>query len=260
MGVQQISAWQVISALICLGLFAVSGDLCQAAERVGTVILAKGGISARGEDGQIRILGKGAPVFEKDKITTAAKSYVVITFVDGARITLRPESDINLQAYKYAGTKDDNSTLELVKGGFRALSGFIGTNNPDAYRVRSPLGNLGIRGTRYLTRLCQVIGPDHQTDCQTGDDLRDVESDEEKKELIYENVRPGQYTSVQEGVVWTSNGVDTIEISPGEAGFMDEQELLILPQDPPFVPGDQTPDPVDVDDETWELRKLECAV
>ncbi|MDH3692065.1 MAG: FecR domain-containing protein, partial [Gammaproteobacteria bacterium] len=123
-------------------------------EPAGHVVLSRGAVSAVKANGTVRLLGKGSEVFNGDRITTAKKSFAVIEFIDAAKVTVRPNSELLIERYRYTNTSTDGSTLNLVKGGLRAITGRIGANNPKAYTVRTPLSVLGIRGTEYDARLC----------------------------------------------------------------------------------------------------------
>ncbi len=52
------------------------------------------------------------------------------------------------------GGDNDGSALKLVKGGLRALTGAIAKQNPDAYRVDTPVATLGVRGIEFDVRWC----------------------------------------------------------------------------------------------------------
>ena len=122
----------------------------QAQELAGNVGLATGTVSAVSMDGQTRTLSKGSDVFTGDRITTASKSICVLNMIDDAKMIMRENSEIVLEEYQYKGQDDDGSVVELVKGGFRGLTGLIGKNNPESYKVKSDVAVLGIRGTDYV--------------------------------------------------------------------------------------------------------------
>jgi hypothetical protein len=46
--------------------------------------------------------------------------------------------------------------FRLLKGGFRAVSGAIGSADPAEYRVNTPVATIGIRGTDYWVVLCDA--------------------------------------------------------------------------------------------------------
>jgi hypothetical protein len=133
----------------------------QAEEAVGKVGYMSGALVAQRSDGTMKILAPKSAVHEGDLLITAKDSYAQVQMNDGARMTLRPDSNLKIESYHFneAAPQADNLALRLLKGGFRTLTGLIGKRgNPDAYRVRAVSTTIGIRGTDYSTRLCASKG------------------------------------------------------------------------------------------------------
>lgn len=102
-----------------------------------------------------RTLGKGMPLKEGDRLTTSDGASAVIKLQDGTRMTVRPNSEVVLQQYQFKENAADNSMLmQLVRGGFRAVTGVIAKNSPNAARVQTSTATIGIRGTDFDARLC----------------------------------------------------------------------------------------------------------
>jgi len=131
------------------------------AEQAGQIIAVKGEVSAQAADGTSRSLMNSDQVFVGDNIATGSGAYAVIEFIDGARATMRPDSSLAVNKYAF-GTEDDGAVLELVKGGFRAITGGIAQNRPESYTVKTNVATLGVRGTEFAIRLCD-------TDCTAGE-------------------------------------------------------------------------------------------
>ncbi len=125
-----------------------------AADVAGEAIMVKGSVSAQQDGAEARLIEKGAEILVGDTVTTAAKSFTVIGFTDGGKVTVRPGSVLVIDEYAYGGD-NDGSALKLVKGGLRALTGAIAKTNPDAYRVNTPVATMGVRGTEFDIRLCE---------------------------------------------------------------------------------------------------------
>ncbi len=121
----------------------------------GRVIAVKGEVTAETSDGSSRMLAKSHQVFVGDNITTGIGAYAVIEFVDGARATMRPNTNLAVSKYAF-GTDDDGAVLELVKGGFRAITGEIAHNRPESYKVQTNVATLGVRGTEFAIMLCET--------------------------------------------------------------------------------------------------------
>ncbi|HET6827280.1 MAG TPA: FecR domain-containing protein [Ramlibacter sp.] len=102
-----------------------------------------------------RTLGKGLQLREGDRLTTADGASAIIRMQDGTRMTVRPNSELVLSQYQFRENAQDNSMLmQLVRGGFRAVTGLISKNSPSAARVQTNTATIGIRGTDFDARLC----------------------------------------------------------------------------------------------------------
>ncbi len=139
--------------MLALGLFfAVSAALGQSA---GEVEFSRGVGFAQTPGQMPRTLGKGLALKEGDRLTTSESSTAIVRLQDGTRMTVRPNSDMVLQQYRFKENANDNSmVLELLRGGFRALTGLISKNAPNAARIKTSTATIGIRGTDFDARLC----------------------------------------------------------------------------------------------------------
>ncbi|MEO7546864.1 MAG: FecR domain-containing protein, partial [Ramlibacter sp.] len=103
------------------------------AQSAGEVEFARG-VGFAQSQGQIpRTLGKGLALREGDRLTTADGGSAIIRLGDGTRMTVRPNSELVLQQFQYKENAADNSMLmQLVRGGFRAVTGLIAKASPNA--------------------------------------------------------------------------------------------------------------------------------
>ncbi len=147
----KIKQYIVIALVAFLVGFAPVG--MSASNSAGKVLYTKGVVSGQSEGTQIRFLAKGEAFFVGDQISTGKKSFAVVEFADGTKMTIRPESVFVIDEYLYNGS-EEKAFFSLVKGGLRALTGLMGKRNTDAYRIRTPIATLGIRGTEFDMRLC----------------------------------------------------------------------------------------------------------
>jgi hypothetical protein len=144
------------SSRIALWLWLISGvflgtALAHAQENsVGLVIATQGAVSALNQTGAERALQRKSPLFVGDTIKTGANAQAQLRFLDGEVISLRANSLLKVDDYKYQqDPKTDKTVLNLIQGGVRAVTGAIGKNNPDNYRMNTPVATIGIRGTIY---------------------------------------------------------------------------------------------------------------
>ena len=151
----------LLVAAILLMLAAAS----QAAEVAGNVGYMSGRLMVQRADGTVKIMGPKSEVLAVDTLVTAKDSYVQVKMKDGAKMTLRPNSTLKIEEFRFnkQEPKSDNAIFRLLKGGFRTVTGLIGKRgDPDAYKVRASAATIGIRGTDFSTRLCAT--PDCQDD------------------------------------------------------------------------------------------------
>ncbi len=133
----------------------------QSAQIIGEVSLVKGVVTAQSAIQAIRTLAKGSEVYLKDQIETAKDSFVVIKMADGGKLTLRPETQLLVQAYNQTAGQEEEK-LKLIKGGLRALSGLIGRTRPASVKLETRTTTIGIRGTDYVVRDCVNCEVDEQ--------------------------------------------------------------------------------------------------
>lgn len=125
------------------------------AQTAGEVEFARGVGFAQTPGEGPRTLGKGLPLREGDRLTTSEGASAIIKLQDGTRMTVRPNSELVLQQYQFRENAQDNSMLmQLVRGGFRAITGVISKNSPNAARVQTSTATIGIRGTDFDARVC----------------------------------------------------------------------------------------------------------
>lgn len=138
-----------------LGLCLLAAAIGANAQMAGEVEFARGVGFAQMPGQTPRTLGKGLALREGDRLTTSQGASAIIKLQDGTRMTVRPNSELVLQQYQFRENAPDNSMLmQLVRGGFRAITGLISRNSPNAAKVRTNTATIGIRGTDFDARVC----------------------------------------------------------------------------------------------------------
>ena len=129
---------------------------------IGQIIWVKGGsVTAKQPDQAPRVLKRRSVIYEGDVITTSKGATGQAAFTDGGLISFNPESEFKIDEYKFkkgAPAKDAKSVMSLMKGGFRTVTGSIPKENPDAYKINTPVATIGVRGTGYATVLSPTKG------------------------------------------------------------------------------------------------------
>ncbi|HSI55207.1 MAG TPA: FecR domain-containing protein [Ramlibacter sp.] len=138
-----------------VGVFLGMAAAGAAAQSVGEVEFSRGVGFAQTPGQGPRTLGKGLPLREGDRLTTSEGASAIIKLEDGTRMTVRPNSELVVQQYQFRENASDNTMLmQLVRGGFRAVTGLISKNAPNAARVQTSTATIGIRGTDFDARVC----------------------------------------------------------------------------------------------------------
>ncbi|WP_413205084.1 hypothetical protein [Rhodospirillum sp. A1_3_36] len=137
----------------------LGGDAVAAA--IGTVTKAAGTVTVIRTDGTEVTVQSGDPIFQGDVVATSADGGVGITFLDGSAFSLGGSGRMVLDEMVYdPGTGDGSSSVSLVSGVFSFVSGEIAKSGPDAMAVTTPVGTIGIRGTKGVITLKVPAGTD----------------------------------------------------------------------------------------------------
>ena len=140
-----------------LGLLLLSTVAWAAPEAIGTLAEAQGQVEINGVP-----TSAGAELRLGMRVVTGADGRAVLKFLDGQTVNLNPSSVFWIKNYRYAKDKpqDNRSSLELLKGGMRFISGAMSKESPEAIRIDTPVATLGIRGTEFtvaLGSLCLMV-------------------------------------------------------------------------------------------------------
>jgi hypothetical protein len=145
-----------LGAPIAMALLFQAPAFAQApAQPVGEVEFARGAGFAQTASQAPRILGRGVALNEGDRLTTADGASAIVKLTDGTRMTVRPNSEIVIEQFKFKENAPDNSmVMQLLRGGLRAITGLISKSSPNSARLRTSTATIGIRGTDFDARLC----------------------------------------------------------------------------------------------------------
>lgn len=199
-------AISLLMFLLLAALFAGVGNAATA----GWVTHLSGPLFAKKADGTVKALSVNSVVEEGDTLVTEQKTYARVKFSDESEITLRPQTQLKLTKYYFQQTrpKDDSVVIDLIKGGMRALTGFIGKRgNQNSYRLNTPTAVAGVRGTTYECRICAG-------NCG--------------------NLPDGMYLFVLEGIVNVTNSAGEQNVSAGQYVYVQSSTTppQILPDKP----------------------------
>jgi hypothetical protein len=142
-----------ILASIALVAALATSTIAIAEDSSGMVVASRGEVIALSNGGS-RELKQGDFVYVNDEIMTTNRSFVVLQFEDGAKVTVRPDSTLIIEQYLFNGDSGDEAELNLVAGGLRVITGAMAKSNPENYKVRTPVALMGVRGTEFSVILC----------------------------------------------------------------------------------------------------------
>ncbi|MEO8965519.1 MAG: FecR family protein [Gammaproteobacteria bacterium] len=119
---------------------------------IAKTVWTSGSVSAISPANARRQLQRGSPLYTRERVTTDNSGTGEIAFTDGSLLTLHSQTTIVLSQYRHGSNVsrgNEVAVIEVIKGGFRTVTGSIPKNNPGGYRVRTPVGSIGVRGTDY---------------------------------------------------------------------------------------------------------------
>jgi hypothetical protein len=183
----------------------------------------------------VRALHVGDSVYVGDRLAAGANSEAVLKAQDGGVIAVRPGAVFTATKFTADGRSTDSSTLELLRGSLRIISGWIGKLNRKGSILTTPTATVGIRGT------------DHEPYVLLAEDDEAARS------------KPGTYDKVNQGGTTLEAAGKSVDIDPGKVGFASAKPksralmTLLFP-----VLLDRVPDfyvPGKFDDEMNELSK-----
>mgnify|MGYP002634684945 CR=1 FL=1 len=199
----------------------------------GRVVFAYGHVTAESNSGVIRKLNKRSEVESGEIIRTSQRSLVQLRMIDKAFIALRSSSEIKIEQYKLGVNKEEDvGIFQLLKGGFRAVTGIIGKRLRSAYKLKTVNATIGIRGTDYTARICNQ-------DCNQG--LGNIASSG--------NVEDGLYVGVNQGGINLTNQLGTLDLAELQFGYVKDATSapVALLSAPEFLYFDSSPPDPDVD-------------
>ena len=134
----------VLVALLCP---AVARAEQQAVGRVktmeGTAEVLRSGVRGPIKPGDL--------LYQGDILETAADSELGLLLADETRLSVGAGTTFEIKEFLYQPAAGQGGLLtRLAKGTLLYVSGLIAKMSPDSAQVETPVGTLGIRGTRFL--------------------------------------------------------------------------------------------------------------
>ncbi|NJD86712.1 MAG: FecR domain-containing protein [Betaproteobacteria bacterium] len=113
----------------------------------GSFTFVTGDVSVQRRDGQRVPVTRGAPVNAGDTIVSGDKGMAQLTMVDQAKISLRPNTQFQIEQYADRPDSDQGALLNLVRGTLRTFTGLIAARTRDRFLMKTRVATVGIRGS-----------------------------------------------------------------------------------------------------------------
>lgn len=141
----------IMGVAVALGAVALPA----AESSVGAVKAVRGGCTIqRGSETITAREGLGLQI--KDVLRTSEDGHAGITLNDGTRIAVGPRSEVAIEQFTFEpGRGQFDLLLRMLRGAMVYVSGKIAELSPQSVKVETPVGVLGLRGTRVAIALGQ---------------------------------------------------------------------------------------------------------
>ena len=142
---------------LSFGFFIVFLSITNAVWAFGSVDALVGKASVINQAGIRRDLSVSSRIEVGETIVTGNASEVLIKTDDNGIVFLEGNSTLVVESFSAKGNENDNFVINLLKGAFRGVTGFIGKRYPKHYRLNTPTATIGIRGTDYQVEVVEGI-------------------------------------------------------------------------------------------------------
>ena len=128
--------------------FASKGLSAAELEAIGRVDSLEGSVKVI-RNGEEIILNENDPILQGDTIITGEDGSVGITFIDDTIFSLSEDGEMTIDEMVYNPEGQEGSfAANMVSGVFSFIFGEIARTDPEGMLVKTPVGVIGIRGTK----------------------------------------------------------------------------------------------------------------
>ena len=132
-----------IAVVAAFALVVVAGE-AMAAARIGVAAAVKNDVKGF-DGGAARALQPGSELFALETVKTGDASAAQLIFLDETSLSIGPRAEIKLDRFVFDPDRTSGDVLlSASRGAFRFISG---SQNPNSYKVRTPVATIGFRGT-----------------------------------------------------------------------------------------------------------------
>ena len=173
--------------------------------KIGQILFVHGNARIISTDGSSHDAKAGMIVSLGDKIITQAASSLQIQLSDTTYFAVRPNSEVVLDQYQYLNKPGDKVETSVLRGGLRSITGTVGERNKRAFRLKTPVATIGIRGTDLNI---YYIPPDRTEEYSSP---------------------TGTYLTLQRGGAYLENTTGKQTVTPGKAAYTPNEAITPEP-------------------------------
>lgn len=146
----------VLRFFLATALYLAAPMMTLAAEPVGRVLFSIGDARLGADGARLR---KDDTIAVGQVVLTGANGHVHIRFVDDAFVSVRPNSKLTIEHYRYDeyDGKNNQVRFSLSQGVARLITGKAGQAAKDNFRLNTPVAAIGIRGTDFLVQATEAV-------------------------------------------------------------------------------------------------------
>jgi FecR-like protein len=134
--------WTVAPVLTIL--FAMQSTVSNAEPRIGTAASTRPNVEAVA-GASTQTLSAGSEIYANQTVRTGNRGMADLVFVDKTNLSVGPTSEVRLDKFVYDSNGSAGSVvMQATRGTFRFVTG---SQAHEVYRVSTPHGTLGVRGT-----------------------------------------------------------------------------------------------------------------
>jgi hypothetical protein len=199
---------------------------------VGRVAEVKGQLTITNAQQYSRLAVKGAPLYQGDIVASGEEAYAVLAFRDKGVVTIQDNTTFKIEKLEFEESQptEGNAIFELIQGGLRALTGAIGEQDKEDYKMNTPVATIGIRGTGFdLICVENCLNPNSKQ-------ITDIGA---------LGIGDGLYANVWEGAIVIETAAGKLILEKGGVVIVpnNESEPKALPKLPPFLDDNPAPRP-----------------
>lgn len=113
----------------------------------GKILVSSGRLEAINDQNEIRLLKRGDPFWEGDRLRLAS-GQAQVQLTDGTLFSLAPNTEFRIDAYAFNQQgKEDTNQVTLLKGILRTLTGQVAQQKAEGYRVKAQVTTIGVRAS-----------------------------------------------------------------------------------------------------------------